>query len=46
MPDENKKQQPRDDDEASNAVEDVIEFFEAEGEADSPTSDSGTQPPG
>jgi hypothetical protein len=34
------------DDEASKAVDDVIEFFEAEGDEDSPTSDSGTQPPG
>jgi hypothetical protein len=30
----------------SKAVEDVKEFFMAEGEDDSPTSDSGAQPPG
>ena len=43
MPDDKKHDG---EDKASNAVEDVIEFFEAEGDEDTPTSDSGTQPPG
>jgi len=31
---------------AEKAVEDAIEFFEAEGEEDTPTSDSEAPPPG
>jgi hypothetical protein len=44
MPD--KKHTHKAEGEAEKAVEDVIEFFEAGGDEDSPTSDSGTQPPG
>jgi hypothetical protein len=33
-------------DEATKAVDDVIEFFEAEGDDDSPTADSESPPPG
>ena len=44
MPDE--KHHDKVDDEAEDAVKDVIEFFEAKGDEDTPTSDSGSQPPG
>ena len=32
--------------EGEKAVEDVVEFFEAKGDKDTPTSDSDTQAPG
>jgi hypothetical protein len=34
------------DEKAEKAVEDVVEFLEAGGEADSPTSDAEAPPPG
>jgi hypothetical protein len=44
MPDE--KHHDKGEDKGEKAVEDVVEFFEAGGDADSPTSDSASPPPG
>jgi hypothetical protein len=36
----------RNEDKEEKAVEDIVEFFEAGGDADSPTSDADAPPPG
>jgi hypothetical protein len=36
----------RKEDKAERAVEDIVEFFEASGDEDSPTSDADAPPPG
>ena len=45
MPDDKHHHHHKVEDEAEKAVEDVIEFFEARGDEDTPTSDSDSPAP-